>query len=298
MTRNAKWMWTAAATLAVLVAAGLLWGLRAWQTQRAETAKAETRRAFLARFGIDSDGRSDFIALPAQLPHAFGPAKLGATLFCDRRLAQSAYRTCAACHRLNEGGVDGKTHGDLLTRTVLGASFASVFLHDGSCTNLADAIAQMITRRDRAGGGDLEAVVRRLGADEKLCARFKASYEDGLTTTNLLDALVQHNRTLMPLPTAFDRYWDNQTNAFTAAQVEGQALFRRLDCLSCHDGPMLGGLRAASGRKVPVLRGLGSRGVFLANGSLADLGAVLTRMPVGDLDDAGRAALLAFLKTL
>ncbi len=296
MKRRMGWILGTGAFLA-LAAAGV-WGVRAWTTQRQVEAAVAARKAFLARFGIDSDGRQAFVALPPQLPHALGPARLGEDLFCDRRLGQTPRRACAACHRLNEGGVDGERHGGVLTRTVMNASFASFFLHDGSLTNQHDLVERMLTRREFVGAKNIQAIVRRLGADEKLCARFRASYADGLTATNLVDALVQYNRTLLSPRSAFDRYWDGQTDALDAAEKAGMESFRRRSCLACHDGPALGGLRVSEGRKVPSLRGLGSRRVYLTDGSLTDLGAVLTRMPKGDAEEAERAALVSFLKTL
>ena len=61
--------------VAGLVVAGIL-GLRAWREHQLTEEKVAARKAFLARFGIDSDGRQEFIALPPLLPHAMGPAKL------------------------------------------------------------------------------------------------------------------------------------------------------------------------------------------------------------------------------
>ncbi len=291
------WLVAGACALAALAVVGMVL-VHFWAERRRVEEKFEARKAFLARFGIDSDGRSDFMALPPMLPHAVGPSKLGEDLFCDRRLAQSQRRTCAACHCLNEGGVDNEVHGGVLTRTVMNASFSPVFLKDGSLTNLADVVAQMIERRDRAGGGDLNKVVRKLGADERMLARFRVCYETGLTPANLLDALVQHNRTLLSPRSQFDRYWGGKKDALDASQKEGMEIFRRRNCLSCHDGPALGGLRVSKGCKVPVLRGLGSRRVYLSDGSRTDLGAVLTLMPQGNLEAPERAALVSFLKSL
>ncbi len=292
--------WLVAGACALVVGLAVVGMIMAhfWTEQRREEAKFEARKAFLARFGIASDGRSDFVALPPSLPHAVGPSRLGEDLFCDRRLAQSKRRTCAACHQLNEGGVDNEVHGGVLTRTVMNASFSPVFLRDGSLTNLADVVVQMIERRDRAGGGDLDKVVRKLGADERMLARFRICYKTGLTPENLLDALVQYHRTLLSPRSQFDRYWGGKKDALDASQKEGMEIFRRRNCLSCHDGPALGGLRVSKGRKVPVLRGLGSRRVYLSDGSRTDLGAVLTLMPQGNLEAPERAALVSFLKSL
>lgn len=284
--------------VAVLAVVGVFVAHRMAENRRV-AAKIEARRTFLARFGIDSDGTQDFIALPAILPHARGPARLGGDLFCDRRLAQSQRRTCAACHHLNEGGVDGQLHGGVLTRTVMNAVFSPVFLHDGSLTNLRDVVARMIERREFAGGGSLDKVVSKLGADEKLLARFRANYATGLVGSNVVDALVQNFRTQLSPRSPFDRYWGGKQEALDATQKKGMDLFKRRGCLKCHDGPALGGLRVSEGRKVPTLRGLGARSVFFTDGSLSDLGAVLSRMPGGNTEEeGGRAALVAFLKSL
>ena len=85
MTRQSMGFWAGAVFVAGLVVAGML-GLRAWREHQLTEEKVAARKAFLARFGIDSDGRQEFIALPPLLPHAMGPAKLGEDLFCDRRL--------------------------------------------------------------------------------------------------------------------------------------------------------------------------------------------------------------------
>lgn len=292
-------VWGGAVLAAALAVAGV-YGVHRLAESRRRAVKVEARRTFLARFGIASDGTQDFVALPPTLPHAAGPSRLGEDLFCDRRLAQSQRRRCAACHCLNEGGVDGQLHGGVLTRTVMNAVFSPVFLHDGSLTNLGDVVVRMIERREFAGGGTLDKVVSRLGADEKLLARFRANYETGLVGSNVVDALVQNFRTVLTRPqTPFDRYWNGRSDALDATQKRGMELFRTRGCLNCHDGPALGGLRVSEGRKVPTLRGLGYRKVFLTDGSLTELGAVLARMPGGSPEDEGaRAALVAFLKSL
>ena len=74
-------------------------------------------------------------------------------------------------------------------------------------------------------------------------------------------------------------------------------LFKSRRCLKCHDGPGLGGTKVHEGRKVSALRGLGMRKVYLS-GKYSDLGAVLMNMPAGELEEAERAALVAFLRSL
>ena len=287
--------------IALSVAAAAVLGtfaVRDWCARRHAAATAADRQAFLARFGIVSDGRSPFVALPPRLPHGALQADLGRQMFCERRLARTPRRTCACCHMLNEGGTDGKVHGGTITRPAVNAVFAPFYLHDGSVSNLQGLVARMIEGKDFSGVPSFERSVLGLAADAPLLARFRRAYPDGLTTTNVVDALVQYCHTLVTGNMAFDRYCGGQTNALDAVQIKGMELFRTRGCLSCHDGPALGTMKMSGGRKVPALRGISRRRVFLSDGSRGDLGAVLSMMPGGDLEPEERAALVSFLKAL
>ena len=140
-------------------------------------------------------------------------------------------------------------------------------------------------------------VVARLAADDKLRKRFEMAYPDGLTENNVLDAFGQYQRTLFSSGLPFDRWCAGRTNALDAVQTKGFGIFRRRKCTDCHYGPALGMLKVADGKKVPGLRGLSQRRAYLPDARV-DLGAVLTLMPGGDVDEEERRALTAFLKSL
>ena len=101
--------------LTALVAALAVWGVVAVHNWNARRAKVAERRAELVRLGLPGDGTSDFVPLPAILPHNAAAARIGADLFTDKRLARASRRTCASCHWLNMGGTDGKMHAGRLT---------------------------------------------------------------------------------------------------------------------------------------------------------------------------------------
>ena len=259
--------------------------------------QVEERKEFFARFGIDSDGTREFVALPKALTSNALSARLGETLFIDRRIARSPYRVCGACHRLNEGGIDARALDGHLPRTVFNAIFADVFLHDGSVTGYTALVRHMIESPNHCAGGPLSNVVARLAADDKLRKRFEMAYPDGLTESNVLDAFGQYQRTLFSAGLPFDRWCAGRTNALDAAQVKGFGIFRQRKCTDCHYGPALGMLKVADGKKVPGLRGLSQRRAYLPDARV-DLGAVLTLMPGGDVNEEERRALTAFLKSL
>ena len=263
---------------------------------RTERQIAE-RREFLARFGIDSDGKMEFVPLPRGLTHNAISARLGETLFIDRRLARTQYRVCGACHRMNEGGIDARALDGRLPRTVYNAVFADVFLHDGSVTGFPALVRHMIESPNHCAGGPLSNIVARLATDEKLARSFQKAYPDGLTEDNVLDAFGQYQRTLFSSGLPFDYWCNGRTNALDAVQKKGFAIFRDRKCTDCHYGPALGLLKVADGKKVPGLRGISLRRAYLPD-ARTDLGAVLTLMPGGDLEADERRALTAFLKAL
>ena len=232
------------------------------------------RKDFLARFGMDSDGKTEFVSLPKALVHNALSARLGEELFTDAR------------------ALDGR-----LPRTVYNAIFADVYLHDGSVTGFPALVRHMIESPNHCAGGPISNVVARLSVDEKLSKRFQTAYKDGLTEYNVIDAFGQYQRTLFTSGKPFDHWCDGRTNALDAVQAKGFAIFRERKCSDCHYGPALGTLKVVDGKKVPGLRGISMRRAYLPD-ARNDLGAVLTLMPEGDVDEEERRALTAFLKTL
>ena len=281
------------ALAAAVVGAG--WGVSRWIARRNQVA---ANRAELVRLGLPGDGTHDFVPLPAILPHDKQAAQLGSGLFMDKRLARTSRRTCNSCHWLNAGGSDGKTHGGVLTRPIENAIATTRFLHDGSLTNFSDAVTRMLTDGTYAGGGSLSEVVSRLSSDKTLVAAFERVYKTGPNTTNVLHTIDQYARTLISAGRAFDRYQGGDANALTAQEKAGFEVFRSRKCLACHRGPVLGGHDVYEGRKVTQLRGLGRRRIYLSDGTLNDLGAVVTRMPAKEFTEEDLAAIVAFLKTL
>jgi len=268
-----------------------------WCAMRAEGRRMSAREAMYRDMGIFAPGSEEFVALPPETPHRAGAAVLGSMLFADKRLVKSSKRMCAACHPPSAGGADNKVHGRFLTRSSQNAAFALCYLHDGSLRSLKDVVEYMISSPDY-GAYSTTGAVARLLRDQALASRFVANYETGLVGSNVVDSIVQHLRARITSTGAFDRYLSGKTDAFDAVQERGFAVFKTSSCASCHDGPTLGGRKVSEGRKVPALRGLAKRRLFLTDGSAADVSTALFRMPTAELSDEDRSALVAFLKSL
>lgn len=268
-----------------------------WMVRRAEVA---ANRAELHRLGLPGDGTREFVPLPSILPHHAPAARIGGELFADKRLARTSRRTCASCHWMNMGGSDGKLHNGVLTRPIVNAAATTVFFHDGSVKSFAEAATKMLTDGNYAGGGSLDDITKRIAADTDLSAAFQRAYAQGLTTTNLVDSLEQYARTLLSAGRTFDRFQGGDEHVLQPLEKAGYEIFRARKCISCHSGPVLGGLRVHEGRKVTQLRGIGQRRVFFADGASRSLDTAIARMPSGgdEWTAEERAALVAFLKTL
>ncbi len=290
-----KVLWISAAVLAVA-------GSFALHLYLAERRAAQAKAARIARlesFGIVSDGREEFLSMPPAFPHDPAAAALGGDLFRDRRLTAPAGRTCLSCHKLEMGGVDGKTHGGVLTRTVFNAALAEKFLHDGSVDGLPALVRRMITDPKAGGATNFAYSAAWIGSDIKFAYKFKKRFSEGVNEETITQAICEYLRTLVTFNGPFDRFCAGATNAFTAAEAQGARVFKTQGCVSCHSGPALGAWKVVDGKKVPALRGLGQRAVYMSDGSRNDLGAVLPFMPGGDIPDANaRMDLLAFLRRL
>ena len=281
-----------------LVGAAVLLCAAWWLAGHVKAARqAAERQELYKRLGLDADSKREFIPLPDVLPHSAPAARLGQSLFVDKRLARSPYRVCGACHRLNEGGIDARALGGMLPRTAYNAVFADVFLHDGSVTGMSALVRHMISSTNFCAGGSVSNVAERLAADEKTRKMFQFAYPDGLTADNVVNALVEYQRTLFSPRRKFDYWCSGRTNALDAAQLRGFDIFRSRRCTDCHYGPALGTLKVADGKKVPGLRGISQRRAYLPDAT-TNIVTVIERMPKGDLEDADRDALAAFLKTL
>lgn len=299
---NAKKIWQVGAVLAAIIAVAGVFALHVWMEKRGrERAMADTVRPKGLLHDPVADGGRSFVAIPPFLSHSAAAAEIGSQVFHDKRFVRSPRQTCAFCHLLNEGGTDGKVRDGVRTGPVVNAVLATCYLHDGSVTGLANVVWKMFEEESYAGCRSLEKRVARLRKeDAELVARFKGVYGDGLTSTNVVDSVVQyaHTQMLLSQGRAFDLYCGGRTNALDETQKEGVVAFQTGRCLACHDGAALGGRRIHNGLKVAGLRGIPQRKVYFADGSCTNLVEAVNRMCPRELDVAARRSLLAFLKAL
>lgn len=265
---------------------------------------------------------------------------LGKQLFFDTRLSINDAQSCATCHRL-EGGAAGMDNlptspgaqGQLGTRntpTVINAGWQFKQFWDGRAENLADQAGKPILNPIEMAMPNEEAVVEKLQGIPEYPASFAEAFpgtDEPLTYSNMTEAIAAFERTLRS-ESRFDDFLRGDKTALSEQEQSGLSTFIKVNCVRCHDGPVLGGGlferlgkygsypdQKDTGRhqvtkeegdrfvfKVPQLRNIARTAPYFHDGAVADLGEAVRIMGKIQLDvelsDKEVEDLVAFLKTL
>jgi cytochrome c peroxidase len=172
-------------------------------------------------------------------------AHIGERLFHDVRVSRDGGHSCATCHPLDRGGMDGgvvATRRDGLphrnTPTVFNVSLNGTFNWDGAVQTLEKHTDSVVPALMNITWPELIARLRR---DAVYAAAFAAAYPDTLTHNNVLDAIATFERSLLTPRSRFDRYLQGEHEALTRRELEGYELFKSYGCVSCHQGINIGG---------------------------------------------------------
>ncbi len=174
-------------------------------------------------------------------------AELGKKLFFDTRLSVDNSIACVSCHHLTEGGDDNLpvsfgVHGHKGTRnapTVYNAVFDFRQFWDGRAKDLQEQAR-----------GPIENPVEMAHHFDRLipllqttdyAPRFQAIYPDGITPTNIANALAEYEKTLITPNAPFDRYLRGDKEAISPQAKVGYTLFKTKGCILCHQGMNIGG---------------------------------------------------------
>lgn len=229
-----------AAMLAVL--AGVVWRI------------VPTARSFLppghASAPSEQQGNSLAPVLPLQAIAGLDPQRvaLGERLFHDARLSRDFSLSCASCHNIGRGGVDGRKFssgiggalGKINAPTVFNSAFSLAQFWDGRAPTLEAQVAGPLHNPIEMGSNWAQ-VLGRLAQDDKMVAAFASAYPSGLTADNLANAIATYERSLVTLDARFDRYLRGDRQALNAQELDGYRRFREFGCVSCHQGTLLGG---------------------------------------------------------
>ena len=279
--------------------------------------------------------------IPTNGVYDAGKVALGNRLFHDTQLSKDGSMSCASCHDLASGGDDGRrvsvgideAEGPINAPTVFNAGFNFRQFWDGRAETLENQIDGPVQSAVEMASLWPD-VVSKLYQDETYPALFGEIYPDGITRTNVKDAVAEFMRSLTTPNSPFDRWLGGEDGALNAEQKRGYSLFKSYGCVSCHQGAAVGGnmfqvfgvlneyfkrrgniTDADRGRynvtgndadmhafKVPSLRMAAHTAPYLHDGSAAtlrDAVDIMFEFQLGrEAPDEDKEAIVAFIETL
>ncbi|WP_145508622.1 cytochrome c peroxidase [Yersinia alsatica] len=187
--------------------------------------------------------------LPDALPVDSKKVALGSRLFHDPRLSSDNTVSCASCHLLTKGGVDNLAtstgvdgqKGGINAPTVFNAVFNVNQFWDGRAVDLQQQAGGPPLNPVEMASASWDEIINKLQQDTQLTQEFVQVYPQGYSEQTITDAIAEFEKTLTTPNSPFDRYLQGDTNALTASQKNGLALFQKNKCDTCHVGKNLGG---------------------------------------------------------
>ncbi len=286
--------------------------------------------------------RRIFGPLPDQVPrsdYSLTPARtdLGRKLYYDPRLSKSQQISCNSCHDLARYGVDGEPtspghrgqRGARNSPSVYNAALHIAQFWDGRSPDVEDQAKGPILNPVEMAMPSEEATVALLRSIPGYRADFEAAFPDDdepISYDNMALAIGAFERRLMT-PSPFDAFLAGDDDALDDVQLAGLETFVNTGCVTCHQGPAIGGrmyqklglvkpyATADTGRhavtglegdrgvfKVPSLRNIEKTGPYLHDGSIESLDEMIRIMAEYQLgralEDGQVASIRAFLGAL
>lgn len=186
--------------------------------------------------------------LPLDPNYNYKKALLGKKLFFDTRLSHDNTISCASCHLLKDGGddnrplsigIDGKK-GTRNAPTVLNARYNKLQFWDGSAKSLEEQINGPIHNPVEMAS-NFKEIISKLKKDEKYHKEFKDLYSDGITKSNITNAISEFEKALTTPESKFDNFLRGDKTALNSNELNGYQLFKDYGCISCHNGINIGG---------------------------------------------------------
>ena len=176
--------------------------------------------------------------------------ELGFELFHDTRLSANNTISCATCHDLAAGGVDGLQTSKGIHDQIGGINAPTVYNAVLNHAQFWDGRAEDL--QAQAGGPPLDMlemgstwaqITSKLKDDGAMVKRFKKLYGDqGITEHTITDAIAEFEKTLLTPNSKLDKYLKGDLTALTPDEVEGYELFKSNNCAACHAGEAIGGI--------------------------------------------------------
>lgn len=211
---------------------------------------ADQRERNYASADTDAAHRNEPVQpIPRNIPVDAKKVDLGFRLYHDERLSGDSTISCAHCHALNAGGVDGRKTsigvggavGPINAPTVFNSVFNIEQFWDGRAATLQEQAGGPPLNPIEMASKSWDEIISKLDKDPVLKKDFQTVYPQGFTGENITDAIAEFEKTLITPDSAFDKWLRGDENALTAQQKHGYQLFKENKCATCHGGIILGG---------------------------------------------------------
>lgn len=194
------------------------------------------------------DTREPITPIPMEIRLDARKVALGRRLFHDPQLSSDNTISCAHCHNLANGGVDGLPRsfgiggkeGKINAPTVFNSGFNFRQFWDGRAATLEDQIAFPMNNPLEMGS-TWDEVIAKLEQDAVYRRDFAAIYPEGIRPSTVKDAIATFERSLITPNGKFDRFLRGDKHALDEDELAGYVLFKNLGCVSCHQGMNVGG---------------------------------------------------------
>lgn len=187
--------------------------------------------------------------IPPSLPVDAKKVALGMRLYHDPRLSGDNTLSCAHCHQLGAGGVDGRQTslgvrgaiGPVNAPTVFNSVFNTEQFWDGRAATLQAQAGGPPLNPIEMASASWDEIISKLNQDPTLVSDFNKVYPQGLSGENITNAIAEFEKTLITPDSPFDKYLRGNDAALTAQQKRGWQRFKENKCATCHVGKILGG---------------------------------------------------------
>ena len=188
------------------------------------------------------------LPIPLHVEVDIKKAELGEMLFFDTRLSSNNQISCASCHQLDAGGDDNVAMGISIvadqhiinTPSIFNALYNFRQNWDGSVNTLEEQVDSVL-KNHHAFDNNWADVTTILSEDIDLTNDFYETYPDGITEDNIINAIVEFEKTLTTPNARFDQYLRDEDAGLTEEEIKGYRVFKELGCISCHQGVNIGG---------------------------------------------------------
>jgi len=200
----------------------------------------------------DNYRKEPITPIPLQVEVNTDKANLGEILFFDTRLSSNGKLACASCHQLDTGGDDNVAIGIsssaenhlINTPSIFNAKYNFRQNWNGSVKTLEQQI-DMVMKNNHEFDNNWNDVVTTLSLDHEISKAFNDNFQDGITKDNIIEVIVEFEKTLTTPNSRFDYYLRNEQSdselALTREEIKGYQIFKELGCISCHQGVNIGG---------------------------------------------------------